>query len=204
MDCIRKAFSPGGCLVFPLPPSAPIRPKFTKCILDYHWLVWKGVSNFPRPDPRKKVEIVFCPGTPKKHSPHFDPDIGIPSTAPSAPHPVPSAHGIPNSIPSAPSQQPIASSSSVDPFVPITSDPPTDDVYYEDLHPDNPMPWKMVSKGGKAFAQVANSNPPSHSPSGPRVTRPIQGKNTFSNSLKWILCYPKNENPPPVLDPPLR
>ena len=197
MDCIRKAFSPGGCLFFPLPPSAPVRAKFSECVLDYNWLVWTGIGNFPRPDPCRKVKIAFCPGTVQKQSPHFDPDIGIPSTAPSAPQPNPPYHGVPNSLPTTSPQQPIASSSSADPFVPVTSDIPTNDVYYEDLHPDNPMPWKTVSKGGKSFAQAAgSSNPPSHGPSGPRVTCPIQRKNTFSNSQKWILRYPKNEKPP--------
>ena len=188
LNCIRRAFTPGGCYSFPMPPSAYVRAAFKDCTKDYNWLCWTGVGNMTRPLPGP-IRVAFCPGTFLPERTKTGPQqvqqppapasiLGIPSSVPSqsnsafaAPPP-----NIPNSVPSSSQHPPRVDDT------PRPSDPfnPSLDEYYEDQNPD-PTPWHTVNQTKPSFAQAASSAP-SHGPSGPR-TRP-QRKTPFSNNQK--------------------
>ena len=198
-------FSPGGCFFFPLPPSAPVRAKFSECVLDYNCLVWTGIGNFPRPDPQKKIEIAFCPGTFQKQSPHFDPEIGIPSTAPSAPQPAPPSHRIPNSLLTVP---PINQSLPLPPQTLLSLSPPTLPLMMSITKTFTltiQCPGKLLPKVESPLPKLPD--PPTRLPTVLAVLMsPVQFKeSTLSPILRsGSFATPKMRNPPPALGPPLK
>ena len=199
LDCIRRAFTPGGCYAFPMPPSSYVRAAFKDCMKDYNWVCWSGVGNMTRPLPGP-IRVAFCPGTflperanakPQQATQSQPPpsNLGIPSSVPSQNQPTASTSlpNIPNSVPSSSQRSPRVDDT------PHPSDPfnPSLDAYYEDQNPD-PTPWHVVNHTKPSFAQAASSTP-FHGPSGPR-TRP-QRKTPFSNNQKWILRFPPKDKP---------
>ena len=160
LDCIRRAFTPGGCYAFPMPPSSFVRAAYKDCTKDYNWVCWSGIGNMSRPQPGP-IKVAFCPGTflPEKattrpqqsHQPSL-PNLGIPSSVPPNSTSAPLPH-IPNSVPS--SQQPPRVDDTPRPADPFN---PSLNAYYKDQNPD-PTPWHVINHTKPSFAQVASSAP---------------------------------------------
>ena len=177
ISCVSRAFDPiTGCGHLPVPPLYQI-PNKAESLRLYDWICYTGLGRIPTRKAGSAVTVVEPPVA-------FRP-------APVRPNPRQRAAPLP--LPLTPRFD------DLDTFGPGISGPgpSQDDVYYEDLHPEET--WNVATRKGKAPASYANAAaaPSSSRPAPPN--RPSRRTDTVKE--KWVLKFPQSQKIPPSTRP---
>ena len=179
ISCVSHAFDLiTGCSHLPVPPLYQI-PNKAESLHLYNWICYTGLGCLPSRRPGSKVEVIEPPAA-------FRP-------APVCPRPLPRQQPAPLPLPTLPR---VDDNAALGPRI-SGPGPSTDDVYYEDLHPEET--WNVASRKGKAPASYANAAaaPPSSRPAPPN--RPSRRTDTVKE--KWVMKFPQNQKIPPSTQP---